>query len=305
MLSGYDPVESAVEIAVVEESGDETTRLVEFNRSISSLGEFSGMIVIGSCQRLYLDGSLMPPTRPALYAVVSLQLLINGGSGLLRKTSSRFGCLLAGLSIALVASTLETGWAARRLYLLQDQDWMGTAFKLRYPRAVSESESLLQADTTPTDAFSSHGRMQTLLADYPLNPQTSLPPVTRFAQADSNTFSAVEKVVFANLSFVGGSKELSEVGKGRCQLILKRFRQHRLINVVIETASGVDREQAVELALERARALRDTLESLGIPQELITEPKLLDSERSADSGSGWAKSVMPTVQFLILTGAGH
>src|SRR5579875_3735448 len=267
MLSGYDPVESAVEIAVVEESGDETTRLVEFNRSISSLGEFSGMIVIGSCQRLYLDGSLMPPTRPALYAVVSLQLLINGGSGLLRKTSSRFGCLLAGLSIALVASTLETGWAARRLYLLQDQDWMGTAFKLRYPRAVSESESLLQADT--------------------------------------NTFSAVEKVVFANLSFVGGSKELSEVGKGRCQLILKRFRQHRLINVVIETASGVDREQAVELALERARALRDTLESLGIPQELITEPKLLDSERSADSGSGWAKSVMPTVQFLILTGAGH
>jgi outer membrane protein OmpA-like peptidoglycan-associated protein len=126
------------------------------------------------------------------------------------------------------------------------------------------------------------------------------------AQGSASTREASNpvKIVFGGMSFVPHSDRLTDVGTGRCQLVLRKFRQRKNMKIVVESASGRmgAYDEDLKLNRRRAEALREELHELGVPRELMTSPVFGADERSDRPGADWARPTPSKVEFTIRAG---
>ncbi len=173
----------------------------------------------------------------------------------------------------------------------------------RASRAFGAQDPLCAAD----EACAGQGRSSTPRAELFDGPGFS----TQLAQNAANLTATRSKpasdpvrsvkVVFGEMSFAPHSERLTDVGAGRCQLVLKKFRQRKNVKVVVESASGEMRARDEDLALNRRRAeaLKEQLNQLGVPREQMTDPTLGVDERGGRPDTDWARPTPPKVEFTV------
>jgi hypothetical protein len=134
-----------------------------------------------------------------------------------------------------------------------------------------------------------------------LQPSQNLPRAIAQGLAAGAASSDPIRIVFGAMSFAPDSDRLTDVGAGRCYLVLKKFRQHKTIKVIVESASGRMEGSGQDLELNRRRAetLREKLHALGVPRELMSTPISGGDERAGRPGSDWARPTPPKVEFVI------
>jgi outer membrane protein OmpA-like peptidoglycan-associated protein len=114
------------------------------------------------------------------------------------------------------------------------------------------------------------------------------------------------KIVFGEISFAPHSDRLTDVGAGRCQLVLRKFRERKNVRVIVESTSGAmgAHEEDLKLNWRRAEAVQEKLHGLGVPSNRMSSLVLGTDEMHGSENLEWVRSTPVKVEFTIRAGSG-